>query len=72
MNFFFKKIFKSGPEKDFEVVPKVRNVVALEDEFFEGQLGYQLEGDEWDEWEQIFDPSEKKSYSSVLRGLNET
>ena len=45
---------------------KVRNVVALEDNF-EG-VGFQWEDDEW---EQIFDEwhtEEQKSYSSVVRG----
>ena len=46
---------------------KVRNVIALDDDFGPGP-GYQWEDDEW---EQIFDErraTEKKSYSSVLRG----
>jgi hypothetical protein len=47
-------------------VRKVRNVIALDDDFESG-LGYQWEDDEW---EQIFDErhtTEKISYSSVLR-----
>ena len=59
-------IIKTGVVKDFEVVKKVRNVVALEDDL-EDPLGYQWEDDEW---EQIYDTTvtEKKSYSSVLKG----
>ena len=71
----FKIFLYSGVAKDFEIVQKVRNVVALEDEFdSESLLEYQWEDD--DEWEQIYDeqlhPTEKRSYSSVLKGLNET
>jgi hypothetical protein len=60
-------IITAGAVKDFEVVQKVRNVVALEDDF-ESLIGYQWEDDEWDDWEQISDATEKKSYSSVLKG----
>ena len=59
--------FQSGAAKDFEVVQKVRNVIALEDNCVE----YLWEDDEW---EQIYDErhaDEQRSYSSVLRG-NET
>jgi len=62
-------ILKSGDAKHFEVVQKVRNVIALEDDL-EG-LEYQSEDDEW---EQIYDEQraeEPRTYSSVLRG-NET
>ena len=61
-------IIKTGVVKDFEVVKKVRNVVALEDDF-EDPLEDD-EWDEWDEWEQIYDTTvtEKKSYSSALKG----
>ena len=61
----------AGAPKDFEVIQKVRNVVALEDNFEGLLLEYQWEDDEWDEWEQIYDATEKRSYSSVLKGLNE-
>ena len=49
----------------------MRNVVALEDDF-EGLLGYQWEDDKCEQREQIYDATEKKSYSSVLKGLNGT
>jgi hypothetical protein len=58
---------QKGAAKDFEVVQKVRNVIALED----NDLEYQWEDDEW---ELIYDErhaEEKRSYSSTLRG-NET
>ena len=61
-------IIKTGVAKDFEVVKKVRNVVALEDGLEDHTLGYQWEDYEWDEWEQIYDTTEKRSYSSVLKG----
>ena len=66
-----KNYYYSGAAEDFEVVQKVRNVVALEDDF-EDLLGYQWEDDKWEEKEQIYDATEKKSYSSVLKGLNGT
>ena len=58
----------SGAAKDFEIVQKVRDVVALEDDFESLLLEYQWEDDEW---EQIYDEqqaTEKRSYSSVLKG----
>jgi len=58
---------QKGIAKDFEVVQKVRNVVVLEDDL-ENPLGYRWEDDEWDEWEQIYYTTEKKSYSSALKG----
>jgi len=58
-----------GAAKDFEVVRKVRNVISLEDKF-EG-LEYYWDSED-DDWEQICDQrhatTEKKSYSSVLKG----
>jgi len=63
-------ILYSGVAKDFEVVQKVRNVIALEDDI-EGLVGYLWEDDEW---EQIYDEhhaEEPRSYSSILKG-NET
>ena len=55
-----------GAAKDFEVVRRVQNVIALEDDF-EG-LEFQWEEEEW---EQIYDErqaEELRSYSSVLKG----
>ncbi|KAF8965759.1 hypothetical protein BDZ97DRAFT_754486 [Flammula alnicola] len=56
---------RKGVAKDFEIVRKVRNVVALPDEFEKSSL----EADE--DWEQIDDEQPidtRQSYSSVLRG----
>jgi len=55
---------KNGVGKDFEVIQKVRNVIALEDDQWEWEA---------DEWERIYeqDATEKRSYSSVLKGLRE-
>ena len=53
-----------GSAKDFEVVRKLRNVVALSDERVPN-----LPGD--DGWEHIYDEEQfdtRPSYSSVLRG----
>ncbi|KAF8797552.1 hypothetical protein BYT27DRAFT_7179180 [Phlegmacium glaucopus] len=59
---------RKGVAKDFEVVQKVRNVIALEDD--DEGLEYQWEDDEW---EQIPEEqhTEPRSYASVLKG-NET
>ncbi|KAF9044936.1 hypothetical protein BJ165DRAFT_1404211 [Panaeolus papilionaceus] len=62
---------KRGPAKEFEVVPRLRNVLALEDDddiesFY---LASTSGGD--DEWERISDEQSldnRKSYSAVLRG----
>lgn len=62
----------SGAAKDFEVVQKIRDVIALGDEFEGEGLGRQWEED--DDWERIYNGwhrEERRSYSSVLRG-NET
>jgi hypothetical protein len=73
-----KKIMISRRRMRAKDVQKVRNVVALEEDDFEGQLvlGYYYQWElEDDEREQISDerhPTEKRSYSAVLRGLNET
>ena len=56
-----------GAAKDFEVVPKLRNVVALEDDQWEWEW-------EDDDWERIYNEqhaTEKMSYSYVLKGLKE-
>jgi len=57
---------QKGAAKDFEVVRKVRDVITLEDDF-EG-LEYYWEDDEWEQRCDQPHATEKKSYSSVVRG----
>ncbi|KAF8800151.1 hypothetical protein BYT27DRAFT_7263296 [Phlegmacium glaucopus] len=54
-----------GVAKDFEVVQKVRNVIALDDDSFAfGGLEYQWEDDDWDQIYDDWHAEEQRSYSS--------
>ncbi|PPQ68020.1 hypothetical protein CVT24_002929 [Panaeolus cyanescens] len=66
---------KRGPAKDFEVVPRVRNVVALEDNDVDSFYVPSTSGTGDDEWERVSDEQtfdNRRSYSSVLRGPPDT
>jgi len=56
----------AGPAKDFEIVPKVLDVITWEDDFEDDFSTISFE-----EWEEIYNDKDdlvKKTYSAVLRG----
>jgi hypothetical protein len=55
-----------GPAKDFEIVPKVLDVITWEDDFEDDFSTISFE--EWEEIYNDYDRPAKKTYSAVLRG----